>query len=556
MKLALAIQVALLRLGPALAKGDEETIAKILDELGFDGFKSLLSQQTIRVVRAKNLPQLVIFLSTLAASNDVEADEAAHWLDLYSCCSRKALSPRLLQRAPNHILRAVVEKLIAGQESSAGEWTKCKGDPLHWSDAVELALDKYQWQLAQHLIEAAQRKKHFDNFWVKFIKHFSARHACYVDEMQLPKAGVDYSALASIFGLCSQWTRSRHRPVHGAVQRLRASILEVGGQHDQSIGILQTLLGGSDDLEVNLEIARCLCKKGEYLASIQALDRSIFAHNAPKLCAEALTKVEGTLKSPDAKKGFNTKLAALTLRDLSAVMDGTAINFFLVSGTLLGYAREGGLLAHDKDIDVGIVGWEQQFALCDALQRDGRFAIFPEFLQGPTTFYIPIRHKLTGIWVDIFVYHETETHLTTGVDFFFGHKQRFAFSKFGLKRVEFLGASMYVPDDVDKNLTENFGDWQQPDPGYISHMESPSTLDKGGLDYMLTARLTALSALTKKKPQQLRRVISIMERYGDRPGAMSDAIRAQLLQSAERMESSSNQPLLMSSIPNRDEVPA
>ena len=61
-----------------------------------------------------------------------------------------------------------------------------------------------------------------------------------------------------------------------------------------------------------------------------------------------------------------------------------------------------------------------------------------------------------------------------------------------LKEVSFLGIDFYVPDDVEKNLAENFGNWRQSDPEYISHLQSPSTVDVGGLVYQIVGRLREL----------------------------------------------------------------
>jgi hypothetical protein len=203
---------------------------------------------------------------------------------------------------------------------------------------------------------------------------------------------------------------------------------------------------------------------------------------------------------------------------------------FLVSGTLLGYAREGQLLAHDKDIDVGVIGWEDQFAVAQAVLSSGHFGIDSRRLRGQRTHHIPIRHIETHTSIDIFIYHQDGGKLVTGVESYFGYLQKFAFTPFELRQVSFLGIDFFVPDDVEKNLAENFGDWRQSDPDYISHLQSPSTVDVGGKVFQMVGRIRALEAVRAGKYHKLGRVIEIMTRHREREGGMSAATLAILQQ--------------------------
>jgi hypothetical protein len=171
-----------------------------------------------------------------------------------------------------------------------------------------------------------------------------------------------------------------------------------------------------------------------------------------------------------------------------------------------------------------------------ALQESGLFTVSAEYLKGQDTFYIPIKHNATGMWIDVFVYHPQDGYWVTGVDFFFGYRQTFAFTPFDLRDIEFLGVTMQAPANAELNLTENYGNWREPDASYLSHLESPSTMDKGNLAYMLTARLAMLSACLKKQELKIEKVLSLMRLHQDKPSAMTESLM-------EKIEAAHSKPV-------------
>jgi hypothetical protein len=87
---------------------------------------------------------------------------------------------------------------------------------------------------------------------------------------------------------------------------------------------------------------------------------------------------------------------------------------------------------------------------------------------------------------------------------------------------------LYIPSNADLNLTENFGNWRVPDAGYLSHLESPSNLDAGGRNFMITARLHAISALKCGNEKKLLRVLDVLARYAEMPCAMDPVLMGRL----------------------------
>lgn len=546
MKLSIEMHCTLATLNAALLKGDEQTLEKAL--VGVD-LEELLSQSTIAVARGLGKDPLVMLLSTLAIHNDIEVVDAQRWLAAYQSIARKQLQPGLTELSPRHVRRMAVEALIRQQPVEAAQLraTKLKGSAQDWQEAVELLIDHKDWSSVLTLLKHLGGQLTQTEIWVRISHCLSSRHPLYVERSGLAQVDVDYRALSALYELCADAARkAKVSDVQKALIHLSASALETAGEHAAAATILDATDPQSQSAAVQMDVSRCFCKQGDQLSSIERLDRVIallvdsqLGHGQAALQTHALELHQEVRHGDDgASKTFDLKKANRALSDLCQMADAKGTPVFLVSGTLLGCIREGQLLAHDKDIDVGIVGWESQYALCMALQESGLFTISAQYLKGQDTYYIPICHNATGMWIDVFVYHPQEKHWITGVDFFFGYRQTFAFTPFELRKVEFLGVDMNIPVNAELNLSENYGNWRTPDPLYISHLESPSTMNKGALPYMLTARMATISALSAmsslsydkqaKAFKKLRKVLTLMREHQNRPGGMSEVLMERL----------------------------
>lgn len=541
MKLGIEMHRTLAFINAALLKGDDQALERAFEgaELG-----QLLSQHTITVVRGLGKAPLVMLLCTLAEHNDVEALDAKRWLACYQSIARQQLLPDFESLSTRHVKRWVLDALISRQHLKVESLRagKIKGSPLDVQESFELLIDHKDWTSALTFLQHLRRQSVETEIWVRIASCLSSRHPLYVETSGLPQVDVDYRALAELYSLCADAAKqAKVSDVQKALIHLSASALETSGDHAAAAQILGKTDPHGRSVAVQMDSARCRCKQGDLLESLRHLDRALELLAENPLTQEKVA-IEDSQETRPAEsqslKTFDVKKANKALSDLNEMANAKGTPVFLVSGTLLGCVREGQLLSHDKDIDVGIVGWENQYALCMALQESGRFTVSAQHLKGQDTFYIPICHNATGMWIDIFVYHPQGEHLVTGVDFFFGYRQTFAFTPFELKDVEFLGVSMKIPVDAELNLTENYGQWRLPDPYYLSHLESPSTMNKGGLPYMLTARLSALSALSTMSAQsgekqakslkKLSKVLALMREHQHRPGGMSKHLLDQL----------------------------
>jgi len=531
MKLTLDMHRALASINAALMKGDDAAVEKAF--MGVD-LAQLLSQDTIAMTRALGKKPMTLLLCTLAEQNGVEVVRAKYWLACYQSILRGKLEAPLEKLSRHNVLRFAVECLMQRQPITqamlAGK--KVKGTPQTWQDALELLLDHKDWVSALELLRHLGKQPAETQIWLQVARSLSRRHPLYVEESGQAQVDVDYQILARLYGLCADAARRAKVPnVDKALVQLAASALETDGDYDSAIHQLKALDPQNNSLVLQIDLARCLCKQGQAQASVDKLDRAIELLSASHNPTEALTPdaLHGERPGTEAaESGFDVVNASRALSDLTRMANEKGTPVFLVSGTLLGYVREGQLLSHDKDIDVGIVGWENQYNLCMALQETGLFTVSVQHLKGKDTFYIPIKHNDTGMWIDVFVYHPRGEHWVTGVDFFFGNQQTFAFTPFELQEIEFLGVKMQAPANAELNLTENYGNWRVPDASYLSHLESPSTMGKGNLDYMITARMAILSACLSQKNLKIKKVLSLMRHYHQMPGAMHEDLMAKV----------------------------
>lgn len=509
----------LVRIGALLDTQDYGALeALVLEELPHQ----LLSEPTLDAARALRHNATIVFLATLAVENLPRPMPFQRWLAVYQSIMRGQPTPEFGALPARQPLRLVAEAVMSRGEIDPPRLKKAHGNLDDWFRAAELAIDQLRFDLLDQLVRELVRQRIDAQDWLRFTKVLFNRHSF------VPKS-VDTDGL----GRC--YTRIRDHLIARlpAVDKVRSRLALFAthchfhsGNYPAAIEAAQQATTVEDRIHAAFDIARSHCFSGDLDQTLVWLDRLVglmCAHGpiqTPPPAAQVRNPDEPE-PDKDARNGFDPVQASQALLDLQNALEPIGKKAFLVSGTLLGFHREGGLLAHDKDIDVGIIGWEDQYAVANALLQSGRFGLDSRRLRGSKTYHIPVRHIETRVSIDIFVYHEEGGKLVTGVESYFGYLQKFAFTPFGLDKVGFLGIEFYVPDDIERNLAENFGNWRQSDPDYISHLQSPSTVDVGGKVFQIVGRIRALEAIKAGKFEKLSRVIQIMTEHQHRPGGMS-----------------------------------
>jgi len=159
-----------------------------------------------------------------------------------------------------------------------------------------------------------------------------------------------------------------------------------------------------------------------------------------------------------------SEAARRALLDLREDLAAANIQFFLISGTLLGCIRQGGILGHDKDIDVGVMADVPFEALRSALWGTGRFMLLPVITQR----ILRIKHA-NGVMIDVFFHWHENGRL-----YHEGQKTRWWNTPFELVEREFLGERFLVPENAELYLTENYGDWRTPVKDFETFCDTPN----------------------------------------------------------------------------------
>lgn len=196
-----------------------------------------------------------------------------------------------------------------------------------------------------------------------------------------------------------------------------------------------------------------------------------------QLANEALALIEIKEQKPKpivSKKtdnmNFDKDSARQTLEDFAALLPNKQWPWYVVSGTFLGLHREGGFLAHDYDIDLGInaedIDWDK---LVETLRAsplliikkiDYYIDVYTDQSSQRRIRKLPSIIKLiheNGMQVDLFIHYTENERCWHGSSI-----HRWDNTPFALVERDLAGVSVFSPVDADLYLTENYGDWRTP----------------------------------------------------------------------------------------------
>ena len=210
---------------------------------------------------------------------------------------------------------------------------------------------------------------------------------------------------------------------------------------------------------------------------------------------------------------FDRNVAEEALCEVNNLLRSAGVDAFIISGTLLGCIRDGRIFEHDKDFDLGVIGWEKQFDVAQALLSSSNFSFSAKGLKGHELFLLAVIHVPSGYAFDIFFFHDVGGKFKHGIQSRLGYTLHYLFSKFDLAEKDFLGHKFLIPKNYELFLDENYGkEWRSPDPDYFVKLESPALASKSGDDFAFSIRHEMLVMLgNRAKPSKGRIFIEKMK---------------------------------------------
>lgn len=188
---------------------------------------------------------------------------------------------------------------------------------------------------------------------------------------------------------------------------------------------------------------------------------------ACRLLAHAVNSRAAKRPQPD----FHPGAASEVLAEILGLLSAAGASAFLTAGTLLGIFRNGAPLAHDRDIDIGVMRDRDGGPDIAAILRAHDRILLPRIAR-PGDRYFGIQYK--GIAVDIFLYDPEAGTLTCGLSDMPGDIQ-WRFRPFGIRAEEINGRTWPIPDQPLDYLAQTYGPrWQVPDRNFASAVSSPA----------------------------------------------------------------------------------
>ncbi|MDY0185758.1 MAG: hypothetical protein RBR43_07775 [Desulfuromonadaceae bacterium] len=184
-------------------------------------------------------------------------------------------------------------------------------------------------------------------------------------------------------------------------------------------------------------------------------------------------QLDADAPAPKPQKYMDVGLARTALLAFHKDMAALKIPFFPCFGTLLGIVRDGELLPHDKDMDVGLPWATPRIALLEALQTRGYICPdFEKYQEKPDEYYATVIHVATRITIDFFfakplTLEDGSQVVEMGFGKAEGEGSFFHFKPFAMQPLNYAGTEFLAPANAAAHLEEVYGsNWHIPDANY------------------------------------------------------------------------------------------
>jgi hypothetical protein len=481
-----------------LRLGDMESLGRNAE---LAGLELLLDPEFLALTCQHDARAVVVLIASVGQENSEHTEPYQRLLASYQCLQRRISledAASICSKAtssPSGFYHAVLSSALENKPLSPVAAFPVKEDDLQF--AIELLINTGNGTAALPLMKTWHTIDHSAMPWLRTCRATAARGRYAYTRQEC----VALAATARLLIDCAP----KDQPVVTQEMRVQCAELALKARNGAMASkVAQEAFDHDPCFDRRFVLAKAQVLNGELSTAITNMHDMVLS-----LLNKEVTLVDSN--SDHAAPTFDVSAAEDTLLTVNHLLQAKGLQPFLMSGTLLGYARDGALLPHDKDIDIGILGWEDQFTVAEALLEAGHFQIDLAQLGGQHRFLLSAHDMRNGMAIDFFLFHDKGDHFLHGIDFDMGFTQNFRFSRFALDAVEFLGERFFVPADFDLNLSENYGDWRTPASAYVVTVESPALCDTPNSRQLLVY-IEILKTFTKHmKPERLKRIADYLD---------------------------------------------
>jgi len=168
------------------------------------------------------------------------------------------------------------------------------------------------------------------------------------------------------------------------------------------------------------------------------------------------------------KKKKRSKVSVSDIRsaviDAKEILNKIKVRHWITDGTLLGYFREGNIIEHDIDADLGCRIEDYTDEIIPAFLRNGWSLVS---VYGEKKCGLELTFSKTKARVDIFFFYKEEDKLWHGAWTNDGRGNynliKYIYDDFDLKCINFLGTEFMAPADTLKYVMAKYGSsWDKP----------------------------------------------------------------------------------------------
>jgi tetratricopeptide (TPR) repeat protein len=217
--------------------------------------------------------------------------------------------------------------------------------------------------------------------------------------------------------------------------------------------------------------------------------------------------VEFTPREPEPKQPLDKTSAAAALFAAIEALEAAGLAPFLNGGTALGCVRERDFIAHDSDVDLGLLPGADAAVAIEAIAAHPALDFLYHDVVDDRVLRIRFAAREGGVGGDVFLYQDDAKGFWCGVQRG-PHALAWADSRFALAPAKFLDRNVMLPDPIERYLRENYGDWRTPDPAHVPGFSAPNLLAGESMLIRCTAMLSLAGALSRGDAAQCRRYAS------------------------------------------------